>query len=254
MLAIGIFIVLHWTLAVFCQTFFLHRYGAHRQFTMSKGWERFFYLGTFVTQGASFLSPRAYAIMHREHHAYSDTAKDPHSPYVAKTPYHLLQAMWSRYAALRYRTVEPEPRFLGGYPEWPALDRWAHSWALSIGWGTVYTLFYLYFAPNWAFFLLLPIHYLIGPLQGLIVNWCGHKYGYRNYDTGDTDRSRNTLIFDFVTLGELFQNNHHVYSQAPNFAVRWFELDPAWIAIRLFSWLGIIDIGTPQRARWPQAA
>ena len=49
-------------------------------FTMSKGWERFFYLCTYVTQGSSFLSPRGYAILHRMHHAFSDTPKDPHSP------------------------------------------------------------------------------------------------------------------------------------------------------------------------------
>ena len=38
------FFVLHWQSSVFCQTFFLHRFGAHRQFTMSKGWERFFHV------------------------------------------------------------------------------------------------------------------------------------------------------------------------------------------------------------------
>ena len=39
-----LFFVAHWQISVFFQTFFLHRYGAHRQFTMSKGWERFFYV------------------------------------------------------------------------------------------------------------------------------------------------------------------------------------------------------------------
>src|ERR1700738_1977805 len=77
---IAIFFVAHWQLSVFFQTFFLHRYGAHRMFTMSKGWERFFYLCTYVAQGSSFLSPRGYAILHRMHHAYSDTPQDPHSP------------------------------------------------------------------------------------------------------------------------------------------------------------------------------
>src|SRR5512140_1849669 len=74
------FFVLHWQLSVFCQSFFLHRYGAHRQYSMSKGWERFFHLFTFVMQGSSYLNPRGYAILHRMHHAYSDAPKDPHSP------------------------------------------------------------------------------------------------------------------------------------------------------------------------------
>jgi stearoyl-CoA desaturase (delta-9 desaturase) len=40
---IVLFFVLHWQLSVFFQSFFLHRYGAHRQFTMSKRWERVFH-------------------------------------------------------------------------------------------------------------------------------------------------------------------------------------------------------------------
>jgi stearoyl-CoA desaturase (Delta-9 desaturase) len=54
--------------------------------------------------------------------------------------------------------------------------------------------------------------------------------------------SRNTLVFDFLTLGELFQNNHHKYAMRPNFAVRRFELDPTYQVMRLFAWLGIIDM------------
>ena len=51
------FFIGHWVSSIFSQTFFLHRYGAHKQFTMSKGWERFFHLFTFVAQGSSFLNP-----------------------------------------------------------------------------------------------------------------------------------------------------------------------------------------------------
>ncbi len=82
-----VFFVLHWQISVFFQTFFLHRYGAHRQFTMSKGWERTFHFLTWLTQGPSYLTPRAYAILHRMHHAYSDTEKDPHSPIVIPNPF-----------------------------------------------------------------------------------------------------------------------------------------------------------------------
>src|SRR5712692_10261369 len=73
MTAILIFFGTHWTLSILAQTFFLHRYGAHRMFTMNRFWDRFFYLFSFIAQSPSFLVPRAYAILHREHHAFSDT-------------------------------------------------------------------------------------------------------------------------------------------------------------------------------------
>jgi fatty-acid desaturase len=57
----------------------------------------------------------------------------------------------------------------------------------------LYILFYVNFATAWWMYLLLPIHFLIGPIQGAIVNWAGHKYGYRNFP-GEKDQSKNTLF------------------------------------------------------------
>src|SRR6201986_87905 len=81
MTIILIFFLCHWFLSLFFQTFFLHRHASHKMFKMNMFWERTFYFSTFMFQGSSFLNPRAYAIMHRMHHAYSDTEKDPHSPH-----------------------------------------------------------------------------------------------------------------------------------------------------------------------------
>lgn len=252
MLVILTFFVTHWTLSVFFQTFFLHRYGAHRMFTMSPGWERFFYLCTFFFQGSSFLTPRAYAILHREHHAFADTERDPHSPHIVPNPFVMMMLTKKQYDGYAYRRVEPEARFDGGYPEWPAVDRLAQNWAVRIAFGAAYTLVYVAFAPSWVWFLLLPAHFLMGPIHGLIVNWCGHKYGYRTFKGGD--ESRNTLPIDFITMGELFQNNHHKYGMSPNFAVRWFEIDPSYQVIRVLAWMRILDLGKPQVARAPSRA
>ena len=89
----------------------------------------------------------------------------------------------------------------------------------------------------------------MGPIHGAIVNWCGHKYGYQSFDNGDA--SRNTLPFDFLTAGELFQNNHHKYGMSPNFAVRRFEIDPAYLVMRVLGAVGIIDMTGAQVARAP---
>jgi stearoyl-CoA desaturase (delta-9 desaturase) len=250
--AILVFFLAHWQLSVFFQSFFLHRVGAHRQFTMSKGWERFFHFCTFLIQGSSFLSPRGYAIMHRMHHAFSDTDKDPHSP---ENHGNVLTMMWAtkeRYSALVYGREKPEPRFDGGYPDWPLIDRLGDQWPTRFVWMALYTLFYVKFATHAWMYALLPLHYVMGPLHGAIVNWCGHRYGYRNYASADV--SRNTIPVDFVCAGELFQNNHHKFGMSPNFAARWFELDPSYQVMRLLAALKIIDMRGAQTMRYPATA
>jgi stearoyl-CoA desaturase (Delta-9 desaturase) len=246
-----LFFIVHWQLSVMLQSFFQHRYGAHRQFTMSKGWERFFHVLSWAVQGSSYLNPRAYAVMHRMHHAYSDTPQDPHSPIHQPNFFAMMWRTKLQYADLKYRRVAAEPRFDGGYPEWKLFDETLGGWAASIAWGTAYALFYIGFATHAWMFLLLPFHWFMGPTHGAIVNWMGHKMGYRNYDSDDN--SKNTLAFDVLTMGELFQNNHHKWGQSPNFAVRWFEIDPTYQFIKMMSWLKVIDLSGAQKPRWEPA-
>lgn len=233
----------HWVLSAFAQTFFLHRYASHQMFTMSKGWERFWHLFTIVAQGPSFLNPRGYAILHRMHHAYSDTDQDPHSPHHAKNFFDMMWKTKHSYDDYAYGRVEPKREFSAGAPSWPLVDNLGKSWIFRIAAGSLYAFFYIAFVPEgqWGWYLLLPAHWLMGPIHGAIVNWGGHMYGYVNFHK-TKDESRNTLPLDFLTLGELFQNNHHGRATSPNFAARWFEIDPAYQAIRVLAWLGIIKM------------
>jgi len=152
----------------------------------------------------------------------------------------MMQHTKERYRGLLNGSITPEARFDGDCPSWPRLDRVAHSWVTRIAFAAAYVLFYVKFAPHWAFYALLPLHFLMGPVHGAIVNWAGHKYGYRNFET--SDRSRNTLLVDVLTAGELFQNNHHRHPTSPSFAKRWFEVDPTFAVMRVLRWLGIIEL------------
>jgi stearoyl-CoA desaturase (delta-9 desaturase) len=241
---IVVFFLAHWWGSVLMQTFFLHRYASHGMFRLNKFWERFFHALTYVTQGSSYLIPRAYAYLHRAHHAYSDTEKDPHTPHLYTNAATMMWQTKKSYSALVHNETQPEPRFAGPVPSWPALDNFGDTNVSRIGWGVGYSVFYLAFAPHWAFLFLLPVHFLMGPIHGAIVNWAGHKYGYRNFDT--RDQSRNVVPWDVIALGELFQNNHHRHAQSINFGARWWELDPANLFIRTLGLVGIADLGTKQ--------
>lgn len=243
---IAAFFLSHWFLSLFFQTLFLHRYAAHKMFTMNKNWEKVFYILTFIAQGSSYLNPKAYAIMHRMHHAYSDTERDPHSPHFFRSVFAMMWRAKKVYQDLLANKIEPGKNFDKNLPQWPAFDRMTDLWAPRILWAFFYTGFYIAFAANWWMFFLLPVHFLMGPIHGAIVNWCGHKYGYVNFS--DTkDNSKNTLLFDFLTLGELFQNNHHKFPSRPNFAVKKIEFDPTYPVIKIFDWLGIIRLGNTNK-------
>lgn len=77
---------------------------------MSPFWEKFFYTLTFIFQGSSFLSPYAYGVMHRLHHAYADTEEDPHSPSFSAS---LFDMMWKtkNFNNILHREDQIQPNF-----------------------------------------------------------------------------------------------------------------------------------------------
>lgn len=229
-----------WYSSLFFQTFFQHRYAAHGAFTMNKFWERVFYVLTYVTQGSSYLSPRAYAVMHRMHHAYTDTDKDPHSPSFSKNVFSMMWQTKKVYSSIYKRETELEERFTKNVPDWPAFEKWAHSTFSRILWVIGYTLLFIFFAPTLWLLFLLPAAMAMGPLHGAIINWYAHKYGYVNYEMKNT--SQNLLSIDILMLGEAYHNNHHKKPSSINFGKRWHEIDPVFYIIRAMAWCRIIKL------------
>ena len=135
----------------------------------------------------------------------------------------------------------PDPQFTMEYiPVWDKLDKIGNYWVTRLGFGALYVAFYVLFAPNYWWFLLLPVHFFMGPIQGAIVNWFGHKLGYSNFNNGD--HSKNTTPFGIVMMGELFQNNHHYEKMDPNFAKKWYEFDFTYQIMKGLHTLRIIKL------------
>jgi len=246
-MVIILFFLAHWYLSLFCQTFFQHRYAAHQAFTMSKGWERFFYILTFISQGSSFISPRAYAIMHRLHHAYTDTELDPHSPSYDSNLFTMMWRTKNVYQSILNGKYAVEERFMKNLPDWPFIEKLGDSWMIRLMWAGLYTWFYVAFAPSAWYFLLLPVQFLMSPVHGAIINWFAHKYQYINFKQNNT--SRNLLPLDFLMMGEAYHNNHHKFPSRINFGFRWHEIDPTYPVILLLKKVGVIRV-----ARMPAPA
>lgn len=231
-------------MSLFFHTAFLHRFASHKMFHTSKFVERLFYFFTWLTQGSSYLIPRAYAVMHRMHHEYSDTKEDPHSPIFFKDVIGMMLHTRNIYNGFVTGKLTAASKFCHDLPVWSRLDKFGNHTITRISWGVLYSLAYFViiykFDLSYFWLLLLPIHYLMGPIQGAIVNWCGHKYGYQNYDNGD--HSHNTEPIGLVLLGELYQNNHHKFPQSANFAKKWFEFDPTFLVLRIMDKLGVIKL------------
>ena len=204
-----------------------------------------------MSQGSSYLSPRGYAILHRLHHAYSDTPKDPHSPTNYGNVFSMMWATKQRYQGFVHQTETPEAKFDGGYPEWTLVDTIGDAWFTRVG-------------------FVRPLHALLRPLRDDTVDVPAPpgalpdgpdprrdrelvRPQVRLPQLRERDVSRNTLVFDFLTVGELFQNNHHTYGMSPKFAARWFEVDPTYVVMKGLDALGIIDMTGAQKIRWTPA-
>lgn len=243
-LIIVTFFALHWYGSLFMQSFFHHRYASHSQFKTNRFWERVFYVVSYITQGSSYLSPRAYAIMHRLHHAHADTHEDPHSPKFMPRIYKMMWRTATTYTAIFKGHMKVDKKYLKHLPDWKKFDAFGHTWASRLGWSAAYILFYVFFATQWWMYLILPIHFIMGPFHGVIINWFAHKVGYKNYKMENT--STNLINVDIVMWGESLHNNHHKHPSSANFAKKWFEWDPMYPIIKLMHWLRIIRLPRKQ--------
>jgi len=236
LIVLVVLFVVHWKLSIIGQSIILHRGATHEQFTFTKSkYLRMAYWYLFFVMGSSYLSPRAYAILHRMHHRYADTDKDPHKPTKSYLGPLLMMKNTAKSYSDAYRerinmrvgnqliSLEEEHK-KGSVISWPSFDSIAHSFYFRIGWGIVYVIFYtgillLFNLPLWLL-PLVSLHIMMGPIHGMIVNYYAHLYGSQEHTVSNTSRNMHpTIRFVLQLSGELFHNNHHRYPESPDFSL-----------------------------------
>jgi len=218
---------------------FYHRGLTHRAIRLRRLTRRIVILtGNWVTG----IDPKAWACMHRLHHKYSDTEKDPHSPtYKGVLPILKVQldsygkAMRGLMRGQRYytsivRDLDFPVNWLNRRGLW-FLPHALHTLA-AVAMGGIFGAWIL----AGAYWLGMMSH----PIQGWMVNALAHRYGYRNYST--RDQSTNNLLVAWLVMGEGLQNNHHFRPRSARFSVKWWESDPGYLLCRLASLMGLIEL------------
>ncbi len=217
-----------------------HRYFAHRSYKTSRVVQ---FLIASLGCSALQKGPLWWASHHRQHHRFSDTPEDPHSPHVTSfwwshlgwilsddhthTPWHVIRD-WSRYPELRwlYRhhwvpgILLAAAAFGIGYLTGGLAGAWC-----ALVWGFVISTVILYHCT-------------------FSINSLSHLIGKRRYATDD--ESRNNLFLALITLGEGWHNNHHHYQSSANQGFFWWEIDISYYILCLMSWMGLVwDLRRP---------
>ena len=209
-----------------------HRYFAHRSYKTSRVVQ---FCLAWLGCSALQKGPLWWASHHREHHRYSDTPDDPHSPHVTSFWWaHLGWILSEDHVDTPWESIKDWSR----YPELRLLDRFhivpglvlaglcylVAGWA-GVAWGFVVSTVLCYHAT-------------------FSINSLSHLIGSRRYATGD--ESRNNLFLALITLGEGWHNNHHHYQSSANQGFYWWEVDVSYYIIRSLAFVGLVwDVRKP---------
>ncbi len=229
-----------------------HRYFSHRSFRTSRWFEAFLGLcSALVLQDSAF----HWATDHRFHHRYSDHRAE----FRDLDPYNSTKGFWYSFYGWvletnKYRHDMEGKRNRGKYLyESELLNSYQY-----------YPRVLLYMS-----FILVGL-YLFGGISGIVygmvgliglpsldmalLNSVGHGHGLsvlhgRTYETNDT--SRNVALLAFLGSGVGWHNNHHAFPSSARAGFRWWQLDKAWLLIRLMERLGLVwDVKTPSAEQW----
>lgn len=194
-----------------------HRLLSHRSF-QSPTWFKFITLliGTLGLNASGLV----WAAMHRQHHAYSDTEDDPHSP--------TFMGFLKTYFGIV--TYQPKLTFAKDLLR-DKLVMFFHKKYFLVN--IVYDILLFLIEPSFIiWFHLFPATLLWHATAA--INYFSHIdwFGYRNYET--KDHSRNSTLLAVLVSGEGYHNNHHKDPKNFNFAHNNNEFDITGFILKIF--------------------
>ena len=214
-------------------TIYLHRHQAHRSLDLHWLPAHFFRLWLWLTTG---MTTKAWAAIHRKHHAKCESEEDPHSPQVMG-----IQTVFWQGAELYRReanNAETLRKYGHGTP-----DDWLENHVYAyFPWQGVGVMLVIDLALFGAIGLTVwAVQMLWIPVTAAgVINGIGHYWGYRNFEAPDA--STNISPWGIIIGGEELHNNHHTYPTSAKLSVKPYEFDIGWLYIRILETFGLATV------------
>lgn len=235
--AFFVFLFLSWLTGCLGITMGYHRLLTHNSFETKPWFRRFLAtVGCLASQGP----PIQWVADHRQHHQFSDSPGDPHSP---------VHGFW--WSHMGWSLVKNDPSEIEQRQSHyaPDLLREKYMRALTpLFMPLIIALGVLLYALGGLPWLVWGLFFRM--VFNLHITWCinsvCHVFGYQNYRTHDD--SHNCWWLALPSFGESWHNNHHAEPSAANHGHHPAEVDHTYWMIRQLEKIGLawkIKVHTP---------
>ncbi|KAJ4953010.1 hypothetical protein NE237_029842 [Protea cynaroides] len=215
-------------------TLSFHRNLTHRSFNLPK-WLEYFCAccGVQALQG----SPMDWVSIHRYHHQFCDSDRDPHSP---------IEGFWFSHMSWLFdhdSVIERcgEPNNVADLQKQPFYRFLRSTYIIH-----PITLGALLYALGGFPFLVWGMGVRIVWVYHItwLVNSACHVWGHQAWNTRDL--SRNNWWVALLAFGEGWHNNHHAFEYSAQHGLEWWQLDMTWYLVRLLEAVGLAtDVKVP---------
>jgi len=207
-----------------------HRLFSHRAYQAHPVLEALYLLfGAASVQGSAL----GWSNDHREHHAYTDTDRDPHD---SRRGFWWTHVGWLLFDAREPRRPE-RTRDLAANPRVRLQDRHYVLTAVLMGAVVPFGLGWIWGDPWGALLVAGPLRLVVQWQATFSVNSLAHRLGTRPYRTDVS--ARDSWITALVTMGEGYHNYHHSFQSDYRNGVRWYQPDPSKWLVWALSHIGV---------------